>query len=45
VCYNTINKYSSDVANSLIESILESYDYCRANYNTFNLSHLACSKV
>lgn len=45
VCYNTVNKYNDDVAQSMINSLLESYDYCRANYNSQDLSHLACTKV
>ena len=45
ICYNTVNKYNDDVAKSMISSLLEAYDYCRANYNTQSLTHLACSKV
>lgn len=45
VCYNTVNKLNDDVEKSMVSSLLEAYDYCRANYNANDLSHLACSKV
>lgn len=45
ICHNTNSKYSSDVANTIIESMLQGYDYCRANYDTLKLEHLACTKV
>lgn len=28
-----------------MDSLLESFDYCRVKFNTFDLRHLACTKV
>jgi hypothetical protein len=33
------NKYS------LVDSMLHAYDYCRADYNFYDLRHLACTEV
>ena len=46
MCYNTIdNHQTEELANELIRSLLQGYDYCRANYNMFDLRHLACTQV
>ena len=46
MCYNTIdNHQKEELANELIRSLLQGYDYCRANYNMFDLRHLACTQV
>jgi hypothetical protein len=29
----------------MIESLIEAFDYCRANFDFKDISHLACSKV
>ena len=46
LCYNTLDSHrSEEVANILIGSLIQSYDYCRSNYNMFDLRHLACTQV
>ena len=46
VCYNNIDNHNTEnVSKVLIQSLLQAYDYCRANYNMFDLKHLACTQV
>ncbi|RNA36041.1 mitochondrial inner membrane protease ATP23-like protein [Brachionus plicatilis] len=46
LCYNTLENHSKDeVAVELMGSLLQSYDYCRAEYNMFDLRHLACTQI
>lgn len=46
VCYNNVSPTKKeDVAESMIKSLIQSFDYCRAKYDMFNLKHLACTEV
>lgn len=46
VCCNSGGVYSSEtVASTMVTSLLHAYDYCRGNYDSKDLKHLACTEV
>ncbi len=43
MCYNTLERFrwTDPLPSELIGQLIHAYDYCRANFNSYDLKHLA----